>query len=535
MSRERGYLGDLESHRFDAIVIGAGINGSAIARDMAMRGLDVLLVEKHDIGSGTTPWSTRLIHGGLRYLEHGDIGLVRESLRERETLLRIAPHLVQPLSFMLPVYEWQRRGLNTIRVGLTAYDLLSAGSQLPRHRMLSRADALTQVPSIATADLKGAAIYHDAQVTFPERLSLENVIDAAANGAQILTHACVTRIHHEGGAVTGVEIHSELDDWRIRVHASHVINAAGPWVDRLVERLNGPALIGGTKGSHIVVDRFPGAPNEALYSEAYDDGRPFFIIPWQRWLLIGTTDTQVSESPDATRPSLNEIDYLLRQANVLVPSASLARASVLLAYAGIRPLPATDTKRSGAITRRHSIKHHVPHADGLFSVVGGKLTTHRSLAEHVTNIVSRRIGRFDDCRTASQPLPGFGCVVAAAQALLSAGVGAAAISRLSEVYGARLRELADTALSDPQLLAAIGGEHESISAEIVFGVQQELAVTIADVLLRRTMLGLRPGLGVDLLEPSLDIACTHLQWDEHRRQIERQTYLKEIERLRLPT
>src|SRR5215203_840145 len=293
---------------FDVIVIGAGINGAGIARDAAMRGLRVLLIDKSDPGSGTTSASTRLIHGGLRYLEHFEFGLVRESLRERETLLRIAPHLVRPLPIAIPIYKQSKRGRATIRAGMIAYNLLSVGKSLPRHRMLSRNETLQQSPGLNPHGLLGSALYFDAQIEFAERLVLENVLAASAHGAEIFTYTPVTNLVVEGGLVSGVEFVS-AEGQRDFARAEVVINAAGPWVDRLLERapVKTQQLIGGTKGSHIIVPTFPGTPSNAIYLEAQSDRRPFFIIPWNGNFLIGTTDVCFEDNPDEVRSELWEI------------------------------------------------------------------------------------------------------------------------------------------------------------------------------------------------------------------------------------
>ncbi|HKG96900.1 MAG TPA: glycerol-3-phosphate dehydrogenase/oxidase, partial [Pyrinomonadaceae bacterium] len=320
--------------QFDVIIIGAGINGAGIARDAAMRGLKVLLVDKSDVGSGTTSAPTRLIHGGLRYLEHFEFGLVRESLRERETLLKIAPHLVRPLPITIPIYKRSRRGRATIRAGMIAYDLLSGGKSLPRHRMLSRSETLKHSPGLNPHGLLGSALYFDAQIEFAERLVLENVLAARAHGAEIFTYTPVTNLVAEGGLVSGVEFVS-AEGQREFARAEVVINAAGPWIDRVLERLleQGPVashqLIGGTKGSHIVVPAFPGAPANAIYLEAQSDRRPFFIIPWNGNFLIGTTDVRFEDNPDEVRSELWEIDYLVAETNLAFPSAQLTRDRIL--------------------------------------------------------------------------------------------------------------------------------------------------------------------------------------------------------------
>jgi glycerol-3-phosphate dehydrogenase len=392
---------------FDVIVIGAGINGAGIARDASMRGLKVLLIDKSDAGSGTTSASTRLIHGGLRYLEYFEFGLVRESLREREILLKIAPHLVRPLPIAIPIYKHSKRGRATIRAGMIAYDLLSLGKSLPRHRMLSRTETLKQLPGLNPQGLLGSALYFDAQVEFPERLVLENVLAAREHGTEVFTYAPVTNLIVQANLVSEVEFIRKGGQSHF-AHADVVINAAGPWVDRVLERapLESPRLIGGTKGSHIVVPVFPGAPPNAIYLEAQSDRRPFFIIPWNENFLIGTTDVRFEDDPDEARCELWEIDYLLAETNRAFPSAQLTREQILFTYSGVRPLPRTDDKEEQSITRRHFIREH-PQAKNLLSIVGGKLTTYRSLAEECVDLIFRKLGRQSPpCITAETVLPG---------------------------------------------------------------------------------------------------------------------------------
>src|SRR5262245_5810595 len=376
---------------FDVIIVGAGINGAGIARDAAMRGLKVLLLDKRDIASGTSSASTRLIHGGLRYLEHFEFRLVRESLRERETLLRIAPHLVKPLPMTIPIYKRSKRGPVTIRAGMIAYDILSWGKSLPRHRMLSRAQTLEELPGLNPEGLLGSAHYFDAQVEFPERLVLENVMAARELGAQVFNHTIVTKLSVEDKMVSGLEFVT-VDGQSRSARALVVINATGPWVDRLLERapVKSPKLIGGTKGSHIVVPLFPTAPANAIYLEARSDGRPMFIIPWNEKYLIGTTDVHFEGNPDDVCCEPWEVDYLLSEANLAFPKARLTPGDIVLTYSGVRPLPATSEKEEQSITRRHFIREH-PRLRNLLSIVGGKLTTYRSLSEECVDLIFRKL------------------------------------------------------------------------------------------------------------------------------------------------
>ncbi|HEY0765038.1 MAG TPA: glycerol-3-phosphate dehydrogenase/oxidase [Pyrinomonadaceae bacterium] len=391
--------------RFDVIVIGAGINGAGIARDAAMRGLKVLLIDKGEPGAGTTSASTRLIHGGLRYLEHFEFGLVRESLREREILLRIAPDFVKPLPIAIPIYKHGKRGRLTIRAGMILYDLLSWGKSLPSHQMLSRAETLDRWPGLNPEGLVGAALYYDAQVEFPERLVEANVQSACEFGAEVFTHARVTRFAVEDGKISGVGY--VLEDGREQFAESPVvINAAGPWIDFVLERapVESPKLIGGTKGSHLVVPPFPSAPSNAIYLEARSDGRPIFIIPWNKLYLIGTTDVRFEGNPDEVRCEEWEIDYLLSETNLAFPNAGVTRANILYTYSGVRPLPVTNDKDEQNITRRHFIREH-PRLPNLLSIVGGKLTTYRSLSEECVDLIFRKLGKNPaPCRTATEIL-----------------------------------------------------------------------------------------------------------------------------------
>ena len=259
--------------RYDVAIVGAGINGAGIARDAALRGLRVAVLEKDDLCSGTSWVSSRLIHGGLRYLEHGEIPLVYESLHERRILRTIAPHLVKPLRLSFPIYRGAKRGPLLIRMGMLLYDMLSIGKKLPGHDMLNRDEIIDAEPGLNTVGLRAAAQYFDAQITFAERLVLENLMAAKAAGAAILTHSEVTGI--DTGTSNTLAYVDKQSGQESRVDASVVVNAAGPWVDTVLGTTGGPAtdFIGGTKGSHIIVGLFAGAPNDALYVEATSDGR----------------------------------------------------------------------------------------------------------------------------------------------------------------------------------------------------------------------------------------------------------------------
>jgi glycerol-3-phosphate dehydrogenase len=511
----------IASH-FDLIVIGAGINGAGIARDAAMRGLSVLVLDKGDIGSGTSSYSTRLIHGGLRYLEHGEFGLVRESLRERETLLRIAPHLVKPIPILIPIYKGASRGRLTIRAGMFAYDLLSMGKSVPSHQMFSREETLRKNPGLESKDLIGAAVYYDCQVEFAERLVLENILSAREHGAEILTYSQVNRVAEQRVAFI---LHGQQET----VSAGVVVNAAGPWVDDILRDTESPVerLIGGTKGSHIVVKRFPGAPSQAVYVEAESDRRPFFVIPWNGNYLIGTTDDRFAGDLDQVRSELWEVDYLLKETNRVFPQAELRRADVCYTYAGVRPLPFTTGSEEQSITRRHFIRED-PTNKHLLSIVGGKLTTYRSLAEECVDLVFKKLGRHSPrCRTQETSLPG---AFRFNEELHWPVIFSEKVrQRLRRVYGSQTRELVDLCNAQPGLAETFNKERDALAGEIVFSFESELATSLTDCLMRRTMIGLNADLGMGDIEAAAEICKRYLGWTDDRVRTEIECYKQHVD------
>jgi glycerol-3-phosphate dehydrogenase len=480
--------------RYELIVIGAGINGAAIAREAALGGIKTLLIERGDVAAGTSSASSRLIHGGLRYLEHLELGLVHESLRERERLLALAPHLVEPLELCIPVYRGARRGRWQIGVGLALYDWLSAGKSLPRRRLFGREELLRHMPGLNPAGLVGGASYYDAQVRYPERLVVENVRDAVAHGAVLATYTRVTRVRVESGRATGVEW--QTASGRGGANAPLIVNAAGPWVDEVLGPIRHTRLIGGTKGSHIVVPPFPGAPRSGVYVEAGADHRPFFILPWNELLLIGTTDERYDGDPAAATIDARERAYLVGETERVFPGAAGLAGRVLYTHTGVRPLPHRPRGAEGAITRRHIIRRHRA-ARGLHSIVGGKLTTHRALAEDVLRKLRNELPRRVDRKlTHERPLPGSlpAAERAALLAELRAKLGERQAQRLWRVYGRFAADVAALA-ARPELAAPLDGG-DVLTAELVHALTAEWAQTLEDVLQRRCMAGLAADFGV---------------------------------------
>jgi glycerol-3-phosphate dehydrogenase len=514
---------------FDVAVIGAGVNGAGIAFDAALRGLRVVVLEQTDVCSGTSAISSRLIHGGLRYLEYGEIPLVFESLRERILLRRIAAHLVKPIRICIPIYESARRGPLLIRLGMIAYDLLSVRKTVPVHDMLSRDEAIEAEPGLAAEGLRGEARYYDAQVTFAERLVLENLLAARSAGAEIHTYSAVTKINIERGAVSTLEIKDNITGERQTIAASVVVNAAGPWVDQVLATTAkaSPRLIGGTKGSHIVVGPFKGAPQDAFYVEAAADGRPFFIIPWNGQYLIGTTDIRYDADLDEIRASRDEVDYLLSETNRVFSAAQLGSDDIHYAYAGVRPLPHRQKGPESSITRRHIIRRNRKIARGLISIIGGKLTTYRNLAEQTVDRVGKMLGRrLPDCRTRDTLLPGAYRLDEARTALESLhGLSTNGVERLLSIYGGRCNDIVELALSEPLLGKAIDAGETILAAEVVFAIREEMARTLTDIVHRRLMIGLAADQGRALYEIVAAIAAAEFAWNDEER-------LEQLESLR---
>jgi glycerol-3-phosphate dehydrogenase len=499
---------------YELIVIGAGINGAAIAREAAVGGIKTLIVERGDIACGTSSASSRLIHGGLRYLEHAEVGLVYESLRERERLLALATHLVEPLELCIPVYRGARRARWQIGIGLALYDLLSAGKSLPSRRLFGRDELLAKMPGLNPDGLVGGASYYDAQVRYPERLVLENVRDAVEHGAVLRTYTRVTRVRVERGRATGVDWQSARGPGGAR--APLVVNAAGPWADEVLGPIRHTRLIGGTKGSHIVVPPFPGAPSVGVYVEAGTDLRPFFILPWNDLLLIGTTDERFEGDPSTAEIDARERAYLSGETERVFPGAAGLAARVLYTSTGIRPLPYKPRGAEGAITRRHLVRRHRA-ARGVYSIVGGKLTTHRALAEDVLAKLRDELPRpVAKHVTRERPLPG---TIAAGErealeAELRGRFGDPHARRLLRVYGKSAVDIAELAARS-ELAQRLDGT-DVLTAELVHALTKEWAVTLEDLLQRRCMAGLDADFGLRAA-PAAAAALTRLGvWDSAR-------------------
>lgn len=523
---------------YDLVVIGGGIIGTGIAREAALRGLKVALFEKHDFGSGTTSRSTRIIHGGLRYLEKLELDLVSEALHERKRLLANAPHLVKPLPFLFPVYKGRGHPLAVLWAGIGLYDVLNIRRGMPHHRMLTAEQALRIEPALDPKGLKAGFIYYDAQCQFPERICVENAIDAAAHGARIENHCEVVGLLREGSSVVGVRVRGTLERTEEEVPARLVINAGGPWLDE-VQRLlepKAPSMLRRTKGVHLVVPRFN---HHALIMETQDAKRIFFAVPWGEYTLLGTTDTDYEGRNEDVASDESDVDYLLRELNVVL-AVDLKKADILFTTAGLRPLRREVGKSAGDVSRKHDFLDHAKDGiEGFLTVVGGKITTFRNIAEETVDLAERKLtARHVPSPTVRRRLPGaqahdwdaFREVFL--QDALRVGIARPTIEHWLSTYGTRSRWLLELVQLHPQLGASVAPGEPVVRAEVALAVDEEFCSSLSDFMLRRSMLGLRAGQGVPAIETVLAELAERLGWDGDRVAAERVAYLSELEKMR---
>ena len=476
---------------FDVLVIGGGINGVAIARECAQRGKRTLIVEQNDFSSGTTSRSTRIIHGGLRYLEHAELGLVRESLRERERLLCQMPHLVRPLQFLLvlpkPVHSLRRSSL-AIRTGLWLYHHW-AGGQRP-----AGDDISTFERQLDAGKNWSIYSYEDAQCEFPERLVAEWLAESLAAGAMVCNHTQLLEISRSDGRVTGARLRDKISRQEYAVSAKWIINATGPWVDSVIgaSGISASRMIGGVRGSHLVLPQFPGAPEQAVYTEALD-GRPIFLIPWNGQILLGTSEVPDSDHADNPQPTADEIDYLFKSFVRLFPRSGLSQTDVRYAFAGIRPLPFAPGWKASAVTRRHILRDHQEDgAAGLISVIGGKLTTAASLAREVGRKLGLNIPEPVNVFAAPVLEGGVESTVKQwAQLIASkANIPTGCAEAIAEWHGRHALAIAHAASLDERLREPLCPHSSHLVAEAVEAVAHESAITLGDILLRRVPVAL---------------------------------------------
>jgi glycerol-3-phosphate dehydrogenase len=525
----------LSRDNFDLLIIGGGITGAGLALDAAARGLNVAVVEKRDFAAGTSSRSTKLLHGGLRYLEHFDFAMVREGLRERATLLKIAPHLAEPFRFLIPIYEQSKRNYDhplKMRLGLVFYDLLAAGSGLGRHQRLSREEALQLAPQLDAQGLKGAFVYYDCR-TNDSRLVIEVLKSAHHYGATIANYTTVTGfIKDANGQISGAQLLDGLTDGLIETRAKLVINATGVWMDEVRDLNTNPQTDGRnntgrvrpSKGIHLTVSAERLQVTTAWLIPALTGHRFYFVVPWQGRINIGTTDTDYQGDKDSPGAEEKEVQEILDAMNAFFPEANLRSADVISTWAGLRPLIGDPGAKSTTdVSRKEAV---IESPDGLISIAGGKLTTYRLMAERGIDLAVRRLNqrfhhraekglRTHEIVIAGGEIKGDEIQSKAQQLAEREGIEIETALHLLRAYGSEAQRVLEIAKSDNRLHRAITGDLPHILAEVVYAVRFEMAVTIADVLARRTRLIILAGkASLDCAPVVAELMAKELRWDE---------------------
>ncbi len=509
-SSRRQAFEELAQQHFDLLVIGGGITGAGIARDAALRGLKVALLEKSDFGSGTSSKSSKLIHGGLRYLQHAEFGLVFEAVSERTLLLKLAPHLVKPQLFLVPTFKGQYPGRFMLGCGMWMYDALSKFAAPDRHRAYRKKGVQKIEPGLKADGLTGGVTYYDG-MTDDARLTLETILDAVSAGAKVLSYARVRGfVEDSTGMVQGVTVADVLDETRTTtLFAKVTVNSTGPWSDLVLRLLrhNQPApMVRPTKGVHILVDAARLPVQHAVVMTVPKDGRIIFAIPWAdpeslaaSRTVIGTTDTDYHGDPDRVAADAADIDYLLEVANFFFPESKLVPDDVLATWAGLRPLvmPSSDGLDASSVSREHRILSR----PGLVTIIGGKLTTYRRMAAQLLSEAYKQLGVTEPpCATLDRPLPGatdwkpptddFDPVAELTEELVALnlpGIDRQVARHLATTYGVRARTIVEKIQQggDPSASDRLDPELPFLYAEVDLAVTVDLAVRLDDVLSRR--------------------------------------------------
>jgi glycerol-3-phosphate dehydrogenase len=517
---------------YDVIVIGGGITGAGVARDAALRGLSCLLLEKGDFASGVTSKSTRLIHGGLRYLANFELGLVAESLRERAVLRRQAPYLVHPMPILIPLYRHDPHGRAVVSFGIHLYDLLSHEKDIPHYFTSSREKTLGFEPRLNREGLVGSALFYDHQLPMPERLVIENVISAREAGATLRNYVQAVKIE-ETQAGTVVSAKDPLTGETLSFHSRVLINAAGPWIDsvRQAGNIDHAKIIHPTKGVHLVL---PKLSDQALFVTSRD-GRMFFIVPLGNNTLVGTTDTTYDADLDEVHADRDDVEYLLAESRRVLPGLAITRESILYTYAGIRPL-AFSGRSESKISRKHRVVR-----EGAFgrvlTIAGGKLTTYRNMAEDVVDAACGILGGKRDCVTDKNPLPG-GLPMEYADYLREEApelarrhnVSLELVRHLIGLYGARADRVLELAEADPALGKVISPESGDIFAQVAYCAMEEGARTLSDIILRRLHIGMTGSRGLPQAEAVAELAGRELKWSKDEKHHHLDTFKGALEK-----
>jgi glycerol-3-phosphate dehydrogenase len=528
---------------YDVLVIGGGITGAFIAWDCSLRGLSIALIDKGDFGAATSAATSKLIHGGLRYLKTLEVGLVRESLQERRIMEIIAPHLVYPLPFVFPAYGWGKRGLPAAISAMVFYDTLSYDrkwindddKKIPGHETFSSEQIRSFEPILEPSELKGGVVYYDCQMYSPERLTLEPILSAAEFGADVVNYVKAEDLLADGDSIKGARVRDLLDERAYELKASITINAAGPWADLILGKVRGRKHHGliRSKGIHLITRPLHKENAMVLQTKG---GRHFFIIPWRGHSLIGTTDNVYKGDPDEFKVAEADIADFLDEINTTVPAANLTRQDVIFQYGGLRPIVEKETSVEVEVydaSRKYEIYDHEEddNIKGFMTAIGGKYTTSRNMARQLVDIILKKLGReIVPCQTHTTPLYGgeigrYSSFVQRARMHKPSGMGDEIIENLCRNYGSRYPDVISTAKKKKNL-QPVCEQIPDIEAQILYAMQTEMAVSLADVLFRRTGLCTLGNPGASLIEKVADMMAGELKWKRQQKNTEIEKALK---------
>lgn len=518
---------------YDLIIIGGGISGAAVAYEAASQGYSVALVEKGDFGAATSAATSKLIHGGLRYLANFEIGLVRESLKERRTLLNIAPNLVHPLPFLVPVYKPFFRSKWWLGLGMTIYDVLSydkgftwdRSKKMPVHRQLSRSKTLDREAVVNDHELTGSILYYDCASLMPERLTLAFIKSAVKHGAEVANYAKVENFIHEGEKISGVIVRDLLSGKTVSLCGGLTVNCGGPWADLILGVARGDTgtqQIRRSEGIHIITRKLT---QHGAVGGMTPSGRPCNLVPWRGHTLIGTTDREYVGNPDAYCVTREKIDEYIAEVNSAFGKPDLVRYDdITYVYGGLRPLIDDQTKDVYKTSRKYEIFDHARDGlPGLITVEGGKYTTSRNLAENVLKVINRKNGRKSRSVTAKKHLAG--CEIRDLETFIAeakttySDLPETTVDLLAHLYGTELPAVMDLARRDRQYTEPLDADGEML-AQVIYAVRQEMARTLMDILIRRTGIGSLEHPGEEVLRLVAKVAAQELGWDHTRMESE---------------
>jgi glycerol-3-phosphate dehydrogenase len=489
---------------YDLVIIGGGINGAAIARDAALRGLKVILLEKTDFGAGASTKTSKLAHGGLRYLEQYQFSLVKESLYERNLLLKNASHLVHPLKFVFPVYTKDPRPLWQVNLGLYVYDFFARNSRLPSHSKLNKEKIVEKFPGIESEGLMGGCAYYDAQMK-DNRLVIENILAAEQAGATVLNYVKIKKFLRDQRQIEGVVFSFNGIEGDVTIKSTLVVNATGAWSNDIINVDTGRSdcYVAPTKGVHLVV---PKIFDDGLILRAPQDARIFFVLPWEGYSLIGTTDTFFSGNPETVTTDQADIDYLLEAFCYHFPHLNISRTSIIATFAGLRPLVSSHHMSKPSLVSRD---HFIQLSEGrIISVLGGKFTTHRRMSEEVVDLAISQLDStrtFDRCRTEELPLPGAISDASYLEKELElVGLNKIYIDHLLQNYGKLTEHIIEIIRKNPLESKQICSKHPHILAELTYAIQFEHVKQVDDWLYRRTSIAYTQCQGKNCLEKIIE-------------------------------